>query len=256
MRTRQYFIAANWKMHGDSLLATAMQDAIAGLSYDHSAIETVICPPFTLLNVLHERDGLAVGAQNVHQNASGAYTGEISTAMLKTAGCRYVIVGHSERRELFAEDDALVASKFVAIAQAGLRPILCVGETLEQREQGVTESVLTAQLDAVISMTASADWLHAVIAYEPVWAIGTGMTATPEQAQTVHQFIRQYLAKQSVTADIADSVRIVYGGSVKPDNAQSLFAQADIDGGLIGGASLHPQDFTAIICAADGCVKE
>ena len=250
MAQRRYLIAANWKMNGDKSLVSAMQSALRTNDHSHDRIEVLVCPPLSLLaDFDHSDDGLQIGGQNMSQFTSGAYTGEVSAAMLVDAGCQYVIVGHSERRELFGETNAIVAQKFVAAAEHGLRPILCIGETLEQRQQGVTEPQLAEQLDAVISLTQAHHWQHAVIAYEPVWAIGTGETATPQQAQTVHEFIRRSVSQQTATAAIADTIRIVYGGSMKPDNAASLLAQHDIDGGLIGGASLQPQDFTAIINA-------
>lgn len=247
MAKRRYLIAANWKMNGDQPLVDSMQAAIAETGYSPDEVEVLVCPPATLM--ANFNDAVEIGGQNFSQYASGAYTGEISANMLLDAGCRYVIVGHSERRELFAEDDSVVAQKFVAAARAGLRPVLCIGETLEQREQGETEAVLAEQLTAVATVSEADDWQQAVVAYEPVWAIGTGKTATPELAQSAHAFIRQWLADQPVTAAVANDLRILYGGSMKPGNAGTLLSQKDIDGGLIGGASLQPDDFTAIINA-------
>jgi len=210
--------------------------------------DCAVCVPFPYLAQTQaslEGTAIAWGGQTLSEHAEGAYTGEVSAAMLADFGCRYVIVGHSERRSLYGEGNETVAAKFVAATRAGLTPILCLGETLEQREGNVTEQVIAAQLDAVL---ATASMEHAVIAYEPVWAIGTGRTATPQQAQAVHAFIRARLAKRD--AALAQRMQILYGGSVKPQNAAELFGMADIDGGLIGGASLVAQDFLAICQAA------
>ncbi len=242
---RDSLIAGNWKMNGDLASATALVDAI--LAGDRGAAEVAVCPPAVfLMKIGGMLDGsdVALGAQNVCDRESGAYTGEISAAMLKECGCRYVIVGHSERRTLYGESDALVSARFAMALQAGLTPILCVGETLDEREQGVTESVVARQLDAVVERCGGDSLGAAVIAYEPVWAIGTGKVATPEQAQAVHGFVRERLA--ALDADVAARVRILYGGSMNPGNAAELLAQADIDGGLIGGASLKAADFLAI----------
>ena len=242
---RDSLIAGNWKMNGDLASATALVEAI--LAGDRGAAELAVCPPAVFLmkigGMLAGSD-VALGAQNVCDHESGAYTGEISAAMLRECGCRYVIVGHSERRTLYAESDELVAARVAMALQAGLGPIVCVGETLDEREQGVTESVVARQLDAVIGRIGVAGIGAAVIAYEPVWAIGTGKVASPEQAQAVHGFIRGRLA--ALDADVAGRVRILYGGSMNPGNAAELLAQADIDGGLIGGASLKAADFLAI----------
>jgi len=189
------------------------------------------------------------GAQDLSEHAQGAYTGEVSAAMLKDIGCSYVLAGHSERRQYHAESDDLVARKFVAAQGAGLVPILCVGETLDERDGGATERVIARQLDAVVARAGIGAFGKAVLAYEPVWAIGTGRTATPEQAQAVHKFIRDKLA--GLDGTIAGSLRLLYGGSVKPSNAAELFGQPDVDGGLIGGASLVAEDFLAICDAAD-----
>jgi triosephosphate isomerase len=211
-----------------------------------------VCVPFPYL--FQAQQALAGsravwGAQNVSEHARGAFTGEVSAAMLCEFGCTHVIVGHSERRSLYGEDDGRVAAKFGAAAQAGLTPILCVGETLAQRESGATESVVEAQLNAVLAQHGASGLARAVIAYEPVWAIGTGRTATPDQAQAVHAFLRARIAARDRA--LADRLLILYGGSVKAANAAELFAMADIDGGLIGGASLLAEEFIAICAAAD-----
>ena len=211
----------------------------------------LVCPPFPYLTaVASQAEGSAVkvGAQNVSEHEKGAYTGEVSPGMLRDAGCEYVIVGHSERRSLYGETSAQVAAKFVAAQAAGLTPILCVGETLAEREAGTTEAVIDEQLDAILDVAGVEAFGSAVIAYEPVWAIGTGMTATPEQAQDVHRHIRGRLAAQNDS--IAAGVQILYGGSMKGENAAGLLGQPDIDGGLIGGASLKADDFLAIASAA------
>jgi triosephosphate isomerase len=206
-------------------------------------------PPFPYLSTaLALARTVAVGAQDASAHASGAFTGEVSAGMLREVGCRYVILGHSERRHYHAESDALIAAKFKAALAAGLTPILCVGETLAQRDASDTEAVVTSQFGAVLDAAGADAFAAAVVAYEPVWAIGTGRTATPEQAQAVHALLRGVVAAKS--AKIAGSLRILYGGSVKPSNAATLFAQPDIDGGLIGGASLVADDFVAIIRAA------
>jgi len=236
-RTR--LVAGNWKMHGSRVANRALLDAI--LKSLVKGPECAVCVPFPYLGEVAKQlaeTPLRWGAQNVSEHAQGAYTGEVSAAMLAEFGCRYVIVGHSERRHLYCESDAQVAAKFTAAQVAGLVPILCVGETLAERDAGITEEVVARQLDAVLSKGA---FSGAVLAYEPVWAIGTGRTATPQQAQAVHAFLRKRLAGE---------VRILYGGSVKAGNAAALFAMPDIDGGLIGGASLVAQEFLAIVQAA------
>jgi triosephosphate isomerase (TIM) len=213
--------------------------------------DVVVCPPFVYLYELARllRDApLGLGAQDVCAEASGAFTGEVSASMLKDVGCAYAIVGHSERRQLYREDDALVARKFVAAQAAGLVPILCVGETLEERERDATREVIARQLDAVLGLAGEAALARAVVAYEPVWAIGTGKTASPEQAQDVHAFIRERIAARD--ARIAAALRVVYGGSVKAANAAELFAMPDVDGGLVGGASLKSDEFLRICAAA------
>ena len=211
----------------------------------------LVCPPFPYVAAVAEQargSSVQVGAQNVSEHEKGAFTGEVAASMLKDVGCEFVIVGHSERRALYGETSAQVAAKFVAAQAAGLTPILCVGETLEEREAGTTEAVVDEQLDAVLDVAGIDALAAAVIAYEPVWAIGTGKTATPEQAQDVHRHIRSRLAAHSEA--VAGGIRILYGGSMKGDNAAGLLAQPDIDGGLIGGASLKAADFLAIAAAA------
>ncbi|BAW79775.1 triosephosphate isomerase [Candidatus Nitrosoglobus terrae] len=213
-------------------------------------VDIVVCPPFVYLaDIKSWLQGSAIswGAQNLSQHKDGAYTGEVASSMLSDFGCRYVIVGHSERRLLYGETNNIIAEKFAAAQQENLIPIVCIGETLEERKQGVTEQVLKHQLDAVVQRTGIDTWAKAVIAYEPVWAIGTGHTATPDQAQDVHALIRAYFTTQNPS--IAKRLLILYGGSVKGNNAAQLLAMPDIDGGLIGGASLNAEEFL-IICRA------
>lgn len=249
MSKRRMLVAANWKMNGslatmDSLV-TGILDGLGNAAGNEH--DVAICPPFVYLQALNKMlagSDISLGAQNVSHLEKGAYTGEVSIDMLADFACDYVIVGHSERRALYAENDHRVAEKFVAVTEKAVAPILCVGELLEEREAGDTEEVIARQLDAVIELAGIEAFKHAVIAYEPVWAIGTGKTATPEQAQEVHEFIRLRLARHD--DGIADATRILYGGSVKADNAENLFSMADIDGGLIGGASLVAGDFVAI----------
>jgi len=248
---RRPFVAGNWKMNGSRASIQALLDGIKAGIDGVAVAEVAVCAPYIYLpQVAEQLEGTAIawGAQNVSQEAGGAFTGEIAISMLQDFGCRYVIVGHSERRALYGESDELVAQKFSVVRAAGLVPILCVGETLEEREGGVTEQVVARQLDAVTGLEGVAALADAVVAYEPVWAIGTGRTATPEQAQEVHAFIRGRIAEQD--AGVAEGLRILYGGSVKGANAAELFAQGDIDGGLIGGASLDAEDFLTICRAA------
>ncbi|NCF14360.1 MAG: triose-phosphate isomerase [Gammaproteobacteria bacterium] len=248
---RDFLVAGNWKMNGNS---TANAELVAGIVAgvpEGSGFSLLVCPPFPYLaSVVAQAQGSAVkvGAQNVSEHESGAFTGEVAPGMLGDIGCDYVIVGHSERRAMYGETSAQVAAKFQAAQAAGITPILCVGETLAEREAGTTEMVIDEQLDAVLGTAGVDAFATAVIAYEPVWAIGTGMTATPEQAQDVHAHIRGRLAEQS--AGIAAGVQILYGGSMKGENAAGLLTQRDIDGGLIGGASLKAEDFLAIANAA------
>ena len=247
---RKKLVAANWKMHGSRSMAAALcgEIAVAGTG----DIDVVVCPPFPYLAAVAAAcadAGIGVGAQDLSEHeGQGAYTGEVSAAMLTDCGAQWVLVGHSERRQYHGESDALVARKFAAARAGGLTPILCVGETLAQREAGETETVIARQLQAVLAGGGVAAFDTAVIAYEPVWAIGTGRTATPEQAQQVHAFIRSQLQKED--AMIARLTRLLYGGSVKAANAAELFAQSDVDGGLIGGASLTATDFLGICAAA------
>jgi len=264
---RRNLVAGNWKMNGDAAFAAALCADIAAAAGDHAArgdtaADIVICPPHLLIPAALQAlagSAVGVGAQDVDAADNGAFTGQISARMLADAGCRYVIVGHSERRALYGESDELAARKAVAALAFNLRPIACVGETREQREAGDTEAVVGRQVDALLAALAestvpAADSPAAadlVIAYEPVWAIGTGLTATPQQAQAVHGFIRARLA--AFDARLANC-RILYGGSMKPGNAAQLIAQPDIDGGLIGGASLNAADFLAICAAADSAV--
>ena len=235
-------------MHGSLAENAAL---LAALKSSLADIEAVVCVPFPYLAQAQSQlagSSIAWGAQNLSEHAKGAYTGEVSASMLRDFGCHYVIVGHSERRSLFGESDQQVAAKYVAAQAGGLIPILCVGESLQEREAGVTEQVVGRQLEAVIGTAGVGSLANAIIAYEPVWAIGTGKTATPEQAQAVHAFIRGKVA--ALDAAIADDLIIQYGGSVKAANAPELLAQPDIDGGLIGGASLIAEEFTAICRAA------
>ena len=248
---RKKLVAGNWKMHGSRSMAEALANEIAsGLP---SSIDVVVFPPFPYIAGLvkqHLKSGLGFGGQDVSEHqGQGAYTGEVSAAMLADVGAHWTLVGHSERRQYHHESDELVARKFAAALAGQLTPVLCVGETLEQREAGETEAVIGRQLQAVLALNGIACFDTAVIAYEPVWAIGTGRTATPEQAQEVHAFIRSQLAKED--ALIARLTRLLYGGSVKPANAAELFAQPDVDGGLVGGACLTSADFLAICAAAN-----
>ncbi len=248
---RRFLVAGNWKMNGSAVGSDELVAGILDGAPEGDGFEILVCPPFPYLAAVSaQADGSAVrvGAQNVSEHESGAYTGETAAAMLLDAGCEYVIVGHSERRSIYGESNEQVAAKFAAALAVGLKPILCVGETLEEREAGTTESVVDDQLDAVLNRTGIEAFANAVVAYEPVWAIGTGMTATPEQAQEVHAHIRGRLAAQNES--IAASVQILYGGSMKGENAPGLLKQPDIDGGLIGGASLKAEDFLAIVEAA------
>jgi len=246
---RRKIVAGNWKMHGTRASAAALVEAIVAAPVP--ACEVIVLPPSVYLAELVRQfaeRGVGFGAQDVSAQAQGAYTGEIAAAMVQDIGARYTLVGHSERRQYHAESNELVAAKYAQAQAAQLVPILCVGETLEQRDAGQTESVIAAQLDAVIRRSSAASLVGAVLAYEPVWAIGTGRTATPAQAQAVHEFIRGKVRREDAT--ISGSLQILYGGSVKPGNAAELFAQPDVDGGLIGGASLVATDFIAICAAA------
>ena len=248
---RAYLVAGNWKMNGSN---AANDELVAGIVAGMPASDTVmllICPPFPYLGTMAKKlagSRLMLGAQTISEHESGAFTGEVAPSMLADIGCQYALVGHSERRALFGESSAVVASKFAAAQNAGLTPILCVGETLEERQAGRTEDVVDEQLLAVLDDCGVAAFASAVIAYEPVWAIGTGLTASPEQAQEIHRHIREVVKSRDEA--IAASIQILYGGSVKGDNAAGLFGMPDIDGGLIGGASLKSDDFLAIANAA------
>jgi triosephosphate isomerase len=249
---RRSLVAGNWKMNGSRAENASLVRSLLDHARPDSTTEVLLCPPFVYLHevgrLLKDSD-VALGAQSLCAEAMGAFTGEVSAAMLKDVGCSYVLVGHSERRQIYAEGDALVARKFVAAQSQGLVPVLCVGETLEEREGGRTAQVVARQLDAVLAVCGVGAFRSAVIAYEPVWAIGTGRNASPDQAQDVHAMIRGKVA--ALDATIGVSVRILYGGSVKASNARELFAMPDIDGGLVGGASLNADEFARICAAAD-----
>lgn len=248
---RRPLVAGNWKMHGSrSENAQLIEGLLLGLPAQ-PVPEVVICPPFPYLwesGRQLKASAVALGAQSVCAEPVGAFTGEVAASMLKDTGCTFVIVGHSERRAIYREDDALVARKFLAAQSVGLTPILCVGETLEERDRGSTEAVVTRQLKAVLELAGVAAMTRAVVAYEPVWAIGTGKNATPQQAQDVHAEIRRVIAERD--ANIAAGLRILYGGSVKATNAREIFSMTDVDGGLIGGASLKADEFLKICAAA------
>ena len=247
---RQKIIAGNWKLNGTIAETEALIKELLAGDFNTERATVVVCPPFTSLYVaakLLKASPIALGAQDMSRHQSGAYTGEVAADMLLTVGVSYVILGHSERRQYHAEDDRLVNAKAKAALSAGLTPIICVGETLEQREAGQTEQVVGQQVDGTLAGLSADLIAKSVLAYEPVWAIGTGKTATPEMAQAVHKFIRQKVAE--VDAAAAETLPILYGGSVKPENARSLLAQPDIDGALVGGASLKAADFVAIINA-------
>ncbi len=248
--SRTPLVAGNWKMNGRRSMAASLAAEIAAGVPD--GVEVLLCPPLVYLDAVAgvlRHTPVVLGAQNLDEHEDGAFTGEVSAEMLADMTCLYVLVGHSERRTLFAESSARVADKFFRALEAGLRPVLCVGETLAEREAGSTEDVINAQLNAVFGRATAEQMANTVIAYEPVWAIGTGRTASPEQAQAVHAHIRSRLAS-SFGEPLAQSLRLLYGGSVKADNAASLFAGADIDGGLVGGASLDAATFLAICQAA------
>jgi triosephosphate isomerase len=249
---RQTLIAGNWKMNGSKSSAESLLAGVVSGAAGIAKTEIAVCVPFPYLAIgerLLAGSPVALGAQNLCTEPSGAFTGEVSAAMLVDFGCRFVICGHSERREYYGETDAIVGVKLIRAVDAGLTPILCVGETLEQRQGSETDAVIAGQLEGVLQQTGIALFGKIEIAYEPVWAIGTGMTATPQQAQAVHQLIRGWISERD--AEIAQDVRILYGGSMKPGNAVDLLAQPDIDGGLIGGASLVAADFLDICRAGD-----
>ncbi len=253
MSARSKLVVGNWKMHGSRDFCESLVNEIKSETQDFSAqVEIGVCPPFVYLPLIAELcagSRIMPGAQNVSAEEKGAFTGEVAGSMLADIGAQLVIVGHSERRELYAESDVQVATKFVAVQKHGMTPILCVGESLQQRQQEITDQVVLAQLDAVIEHAGIAAFAGAVIAYEPIWAIGTGETASPEQAQQVHALIRKHLAERD--SDVASTIQLLYGGSVKSANAEELFAQPDIDGGLVGGASLESKEFVAICASAE-----
>jgi triosephosphate isomerase len=246
---RRPIIAANWKMNKTRAEARVFVDALLGLVPADHDCEVVIAPPFTALAdlaaALRDRDDIGLAAQNVSAEAEGAFTGEISSAMLAELGCSHGIVGHSERRSLYGETSEWVSRKASALLAAGIVPIVCVGESLQQREAGRTNEVVGAQLEGSLASVAPDQASGLVVAYEPVWAIGTGRTATPEMAQAVHAFVREQL--RQLFGDAADAIRIQYGGSVKPDNVAAIMAEPDIDGALVGGASLDPKSFSEIV---------
>jgi len=246
---RQPMVAGNWKMNGSSDSVKELMSGIkAGVGEANA--EVVVCPPFVYIPSVADAigdSGIKLGSQNMCDQDAGAFTGEVSGPMLKDVGCEYVIIGHSERRAMYGETDEVTAVKYGAVLKNGLKPIFCIGETLEERESGITEEVVGRQIDAILNSDGVASLANAVLAYEPVWAIGTGKTASPEQAQDVHAFIRNKISEQDKV--IAEGLRILYGGSMNPGNAAELRSQPDIDGGLIGGASLKAEDFLAICTA-------
>lgn len=249
---RKNFIGGNWKMHGNRQELLRLVDELKSQGINElNKIDIAVFPPFVYLSDIQQslqNMGMTLGAQNQADQEQGAFTGEVSPLMLKDVGCRYVLLGHSERRHIYGESNETVARKLLLANEHQLLPVLCVGETEKERLSGQTEHVIAEQLNAVINLGGIAALQNAVIAYEPVWAIGTGRVATPEEAQIVHAFIRQSLAQHD--AQLAEKIRIIYGGSLKPDNAALIFAMPDVDGGLIGGASLKAADFLAICLAS------
>lgn len=250
---RRLFVAGNWKMNTDLQTAVALAGGLKqALAEASASVDVAVCPPFPYLTAVAAAvagSPIAVGAQNASQEKSGAFTGEVSTAMLKDVGCRWVILGHSERRQFYGETDDLISRKVAAALAQGLDVILCVGELLDQRQAGQTEQVLDTQMAGSLAGIDAAAMSRVVIAYEPVWAIGTGVTATTEQAQSAHNHLRNWL-QTHYNSDVAANTRILYGGSVKSQNAQSLLEQPDVDGALVGGASLKVDDFVPIVLAA------
>lgn len=251
MPHKRPLVAANWKLNGSRFRNERLVSDIRTGLLEHPGADVVLCPPYVYLGDLAgflAGSTLRLGAQDVAAEDEGAFTGEVSAPMLRDVGCEFVIVGHSERRALYGDTDEAVSRKVAAACRGGLKPILCVGETLAEREKGTTLAVVTRQIDAVLADNGVEPFDNGLIAYEPVWAIGTGRTATPEQAQEVHAAIRDLIGRRDAT--IAASLRILYGGSVKASNAKDLFAMKDIDGGLIGGASLNAAEFVSICSAA------
>lgn len=249
---RKPLVAGNWKLNGSLTSITELLSGIKDLASEVTVAELAVCPPFIYLSHVQQQladTGISFGAQDCSDQDNGAYTGEVAASMVKEFGSKYVIVGHSERRHIYGESNEMVAVKFEQVKKNNLVPILCVGETLQDREDGHTEVVIAKQIDAVLDLLGIDGFNDTVIAYEPVWAIGTGHTATPKQAQEVHDFIRCKI--DALNKDIAANLRILYGGSMKPENAKQLLQQNDIDGGLIGGASLKAQDFISIAAAAN-----
>ena len=249
---RRPLIAGNWKMNGTKAEAADLLRGIVAGAGAMQKVEIAVCPPFPYLQIVEEMlsgTAIAWGSQDVSREEAGAFTGQVSAAMLKDFGCRYAIVGHSERRQFNGETDAIIARKYARAVALGITPILCVGETLDERESGKTEEVVANHIDGVMNLGGVEAFAAGVVAYEPVWAIGTGVTATPAQAQEVHAFLRERVAAKN--KDIAAGLRILYGGSMKPENALELIGQPDIDGGLIGGASLKAADFLAICKAGE-----
>ena len=249
---RTPFVAGNWKLNKTSDEAERLARCVVDAVSDMKGVDVAICPPFTALERVSSVvccTGVGLGAQNMYWEAEGAFTGEVSAPMLLTCGCEYVILGHSERRQFFGETDDTVNRRLKAALRAGLKPIVCIGESFDERQADVTEQVVETQTRGALDGISAGDMRRITLAYEPVWAIGTGLTATPEQAEAVHAFLREVLA-QLYEGDVAQRVRIQYGGSVKPENAAELFEQDNIDGGLIGGASLEADDFAAIVKAA------
>ncbi len=244
---RTPLVAGNWKMNGSRASVKELINGVVAGAKSLSGVDIAVCPSTIHLadvTAIAAGSNVAVGSQDACTELKGAFTGETSIEMIKDMGCQYAIIGHSERRTLYGESDDIVAKKFAVVKAAGVTPIFCIGETLEEREANITEDVCARQIDAVFAAQGDDAFAGSVIAYEPVWAIGTGKTASPEQAQAVHAFIRQHIAKHN--ADIAENTQILYGGSMNPANAKDLMGQADIDGGLIGGASLKADDFLAV----------
>ena len=247
---RKKLIAANWKMYKPPELAREFVAAFLPLLKDHTRDDIVLCPPYVCLPAIVEAlrgTQIGVGGQNMFWEKEGAYTGEISALMLRSAGCSHVIIGHSERRQYFGETDETVNRKLKAALAAGLQPIVCVGEVLEEREAGLTEQVLERQCNIAFSEISGVEAAPLIVAYEPVWAIGTGKTATPQMAADAHEVIRAQAAR-AFGEETADAMRVLYGGSVKPENANALMSKMEIDGALVGGASLDPKSFAAIVC--------